>query len=394
MTACKNPSSASCLKFNPRPGVNFCQACGSAASAVGVAVIQGVTGVPVATGMPTVSGPKFVNVVKPQLNQQAMRHGLMSSLQAQRAQRLPANLSSGLMAAAGVVLGSGLSLIVISTLQSGDEPNSVVGFIMGVICLGLSWIVASWLPEAFRPAGVSAANILVVTTAFATLNSLLQDGNLGVVLLFASLLSALLWVLPGTAGRPSIQALGIGYLSAALVVLSVQSRLRSYINDLADFEFGNPLDLAESVFRDASTLSLIIGAGLIGFAHRLDRQKWSNLATPFLAVGIVWVVSAGWGLAVSSGLAGEGDSSIGSSLLLLPISAGLIYVGGYAGRRFTLALGTWFITFDLLVLVLFLSGDEPSFMTLALLMLIVGSAASFAVFKSESRLGVWTTPKP
>lgn len=394
MTACKNPSSASCLKFNPRPGVNFCQACGSAASAVGVVVAQGVTGVPVATGMPTVSGPKFVNVMKPQLNQQAVRHGLMSSLQAQRAQRLPATVSSGLMAAAGVMLGFGLSLIVISTLESGDEPNSVVGFIVGAICLGLSWIVASWLPEAFRPAGVSAANILVVTTSIATLNSLLQDGNLGIVLLFASLLSALLWILPGTAGRPSIQALGIGYFSAALVVLSVQSRVRGYIYDLANFEFGNPLDFAESLIRDSSTLSLIIGAGLIGFAHRLDRQKWSNFATPFLAVGIVWVVSAAWGLAVSSELDGGGDSPVGTVLLLVLISVGLTYVGGYAGRRFTLALGTWLITGGLVGLVLFLSGDEPSVMTLALLMLIVGSAVSFAVFKSESRLGVWTTPKP
>lgn len=394
MTACKNPSSASCLKFNPRPGVNFCQACGSPASAVGVAVSQGAPGASLATSSPAMAGPKFVNVVKPKLNQQSIKHGVMSILQAQRAQRLPATLSSGLMAAAGVVLGLGLSLIVINTLNSGDGTNSVLGFIVGFLCLSLSWIVASWLPEAFRPAGVSAANILVVTTAIATLNSQLQEGNLGIVLLFAALLSSLLWVLPGTAGRPSIQALGIGYLTAALVVLSVQSRVRGYIYDLANFELGNPLDFAESLIRDSSTLSLIIGAGLIGLAHRLDRQKWSNFATPFLAVGIIWVVSAGWGLVVSSELDGGGDSPIGTVLLLVLISVGLTYVGGYAGRRFTLGLGTWLITGALVGLVVFLSGDEPSVMSLALLMLIVGSAVSFAVFKSESRLARLTTPKP
>jgi hypothetical protein len=330
------------------------------------------------------AGPKFVNVVKPKLNQQSIKHGVMSSLQAQRAQRLPATVSSGLMAAAGVVLGFGLSLIVINTLDSGDGTNSVLGFIVGLICLCLSWIVASWLPEAFRPAGVSAANILVVTTAIATLNSQLQEGNLGIVLLFAALLSALLWVLPGTAGRPSIQALGIGYLTAALVVLSVQSH----------FELGNPVDFAESLIRDSSTLSLIIGAGLIGLAHRLDRQRWSSFATPFLAVGIVWIISAAWGLVVSSELDSGGDSPIGTVLLLVLISVGLTYVGGYAGRRFTLGLGTWLITGGLVGLVVFLSGDEPSVMTVALLMLIVGSAVSFTVFKSESRLAKLTTPKP
>ncbi len=384
MTACKNPSSASCLKFNPRPGVNFCQACGSPASAVGVAVSQGAPGASLATSSPAMAGPKFVNVVKPKLNQQSIKHGVMSSLQAQRAQRLPATVSSGLMAAAGVVLGFGLSLIVINTLDSGDGTNSVLGFIVGLICLCLSWIVASWLPEAFRPAGVSAANILVVTTAIATLNSQLQEGNLGIVLLFAALLSALLWVLPGTAGRPSIQALGIGYLTAALVVLSVQSH----------FELGNPVDFAESLIRDSSTLSLIIGAGLIGLAHRLDRQRWSSFATPFLAVGIVWIISAAWGLVVSSELDSGGDSPIGTVLLLVLISVGLTYVGGYAGRRFTLGLGTWLITGGLVGLVVFLSGDEPSVMTVALLMLIVGSAVSFTVFKSESRLAKLTTPKP
>lgn len=342
----------------------------------------------------TQAGTKFVNVVKPQLNQQAIKSGLMSSLRAQQQQRIPATVTSGLMAASGVLLGIGLSLVMLNVVDSGyDEPNFFVAALVGVFCLFLGWAVSCWLPEAFKPAGVAAVNILVPVTAIASLAGQLAEGNLGVVLLFAGVLSAILWVLPGTAGRPSIQALGIAYLSFALIVLSVQSRIRYFVEELSDFEFSDPLEFLETVVRDSSTLSLILGAVLIGVGHRLDRKNWSSVATPFLANGIVFVLAGAWSLQLSAEYSGS-DSVTGSVILLVLVSAGLTFVGGYAGRRFTLGLGTWLIAGGLVLLVVFVSGDSPSVVTIAVLMLIFASAVSFAVFKAQPSIAKWTTKQP
>lgn len=407
MSACKNPSSAACLKFNPRPGMNFCQACGASASSIGV-----VTQLATQVGTPTPGSPsrpqvsnssqqtqagapgKLLSVSKPKLNQQALKNGLMASLQAQRAQRLPATISTGLMAASGVLLGFGLALVVINILDSGDSPNSALAFFAGVFCIFLAWSVANWLPDSFKTAGVAAANVLVPVTAIATMTGQLAEGNLGLVLLFAAFLSGVIWVLPGTAGRPSIQALGIGYAAFAFIAFSVQSRIYGYINDLSNFEFRDPLSFAEALVRDSGTLVLVIGALLIGAGHQLDRKLWSNVATPFIAVGILLVLGGAWSLQLSSGLDSGDSDSTGTAIVLVAVAVGITYVGGFASRRFTLGLGTWLITGGLVALVVFLSADDPSIMSVAILMLIVSAIVAFAVFKLEPKIAQIASKNP
>lgn len=318
----------------------------------------------------------------------------MANLQAQRAQRLPATISTGLMAASGVLLGFGLALVVINILDSGDSPNSALAFFAGVFCIFLAWSVANWLPDSFRTAGVAAANVLVPVTAIATMTGQLGEGNLGLVLLFAAFLSGVVWVLPGTAGRPSIQALGIGYAAFAFIAFSVQSRIYGYINDLSNFEFRDPLSFAEALVRDSGTLVLVIGALLIGVGHQLDRKLWPNVATPFIAVGILLVLGGAWSLQISSGLDSGDSDSTGTAIILVAVAVGITYVGGFASRRFTLGLGTWLITGGLVALVVFVSPDDPSIMSVAILMLIVSAIVAFAVFKLEPKIVQMTSKHP
>ena len=406
MSVCKSLSSPACLKFNPRPGLNFCQACGASAAALGV-IVQA-TQAPAPRGPQPVAGSdpnpplqtqprtqnKFLTISKPSLSQQALKAGLMASLNAQRAQRLPATISSGLMAASGVLLGFGLSLMLINFVDSGDEPNSLLGFVTGLICMFLAWVVAAWFPEAFRPAGVAALNILVPVTALVTLVGQLEKGNVGLPLLFAALLTGVLWVLPGTAGRPALQTFATAYLVFAFVAFSVQARIEYYIYELSDFNLPNPIDFLQSLVEDSGSLLLILGALLVAAGHQLDRKAWMTLATPFFAIGIFSIIGGSWALVLSDGFDDADSSRSGSLALIALVAVGLAYVGGYAGRRLVLGLGVYMITVGLVVLTVFMAGDYPSASTIVILMLVVAAAVSFASWKLEPKIVKATTPKP
>ena len=406
MSVCKNPSSAACLKFNPRPGLNFCQACGASAAALGV-IVQA-TQAPAPRGPQPVAGSypaipqstlpgtknKFLRVSKPSLNQQALKTGLMASLNAQRAQRLPATISSGLMAASGVLLGFGLSVMLINFVDSGDEPNSLLALVVGLICLFIAWVVAAWFPEAFRPAGVAALNILVPVTALGTFLGQLREGKVGFTLLFAALLIGVLWVLPGTAGRPALQTFAIAYLVLAFVALSVQQRIEYYIYELSNFNLPDTSDFLQGLVADSGSLLLILGALLVAAGHQLDRKAWMALATPFFAIGILSIIGGSWALALSDGLDDAGSSGSGSLVLIALVAIGLAYVGGYAGRRLVLGLGIYIITGGLVGLVIFMAGDERNASTVVILMLVVAAAVSFASWKLEPKIVKATTPKP
>ena len=421
MTLCKNPSSTACLKFNPHLPVKFCQACGAAASALGVAVrpadaqasqpqpqyqqpqpryqqpVQPQYQQPTGSS----SGSNFLNVSKPVLNQQALKGGLMASLQAQRTQRLPATISTGLMAAGGLVLGAGFVMIVYRAYLHEEwdgsdlsEPNTALGMIAGLFAIFVGWAIVNWLPELFKTAGVTIINLLIPLTAIVTLSTQLDEsGNVGLVLLFAALLSGVVWVLPGTAGRPSLLTFGVAYLALAFAFFLVQSRFSSYGVDSL-FDPDRLFDFAQ----EASTLVLILGAGLVGVGHRLDRKQWWSVGTPFIGLGISFVFLGMYGSLASGVLDGvldDGDgSATGPAILVLVIASGITYVGGYAGRRLVLGIGTWLIAGLLVGLAVFLAGDEPTQVTLAVLFLIVGVVVTFTVFKLDAKIAKVAVPKP
>jgi uncharacterized membrane protein len=404
VSVCKNPSSPACLKFSRNPNVKFCQACGAAASALGILGAAAVpTPAPVAQPAPpppsysqAQTGPttRLINVSKPQLNQQALKMGLMQSLQAQRQQRLPATISSGLMAAGGLLLGVGLAIVMVNVLLPDDfdrSPNGAIGFFLGLFTIFVGWAVATWMPDAFKPTGVTAINVLIPVTAVSTFIGQLEDGNLGLPLMFAAALSALVWVLPGTAGRPSLQMFAVAYMSFAVIVFSVQSEIRNYATGLADFDFIDPTEFFADVAESSGTLAFIVGAILLAIGHQLDRKGWSNVATPFVGLGILNSLSGTWTLLIA--LDNE-ESVSGSLIFLVAIALGITYIGGYAGRRFSLGLGVWLVSGGLLAGVFRMAGDDPEPITVALLMFIFAAIVSFAAFKLEPKISQMTSRKP
>ncbi|MFM7082050.1 MAG: hypothetical protein ACKOYI_08875, partial [Actinomycetota bacterium] len=123
-------------------------------------------------------------------------------------------------------------------------------------------------------------------------------------------------------------------------------------------------------------------------------KSWSNVATPFIAIGILFVIGGAWSLQLSSGLSGGDSSSTGTAILLVVVSIGITFVGGFAGRRFTLGLGSWLITGGLVALVVYVSPEDPSIMTVASLMLIFAALVSILAFKLEPKIAQLTSRRP
>ena len=294
------------------------------------------------------------------------------------------------------MLGAGLAVIVFSLYLREDSygyerPNTALGMIAGLLAIFVGWAIVNWLPELFKTTGVTVMNLLIPVTAIVTLATQNEEsGNVGLVFLFAALLSGVVWVLPGSAGRPSLLTFGVAYLALALAFFLVQSRVSS-LNEAEDL-----LDtyLLERFAQEASTLLLILGAGLVGVGHRLDRKQWWSVGTPFIGLGI-WFVLLGMLGSLSSGVLDDGDgSATGPAILVLAIASGITYVGGYAGRRLVLGIGTWLIAVLLVGLGVFLAGDDPTLSTLAVLFLIVGVVVTFTVFKLDAKIAKVAVPKP
>jgi hypothetical protein len=298
------------------------------------------------------------------------------------------------MAAGGLLLGVGLAIVMVNVLLPDDldgNPNGAVGFFLGLLTIFVGWAIATWMPEAFKPTGVTAINVLVPVTAISTFVGQLAEGNLGLPMLFAAALSALVWVLPGTAGRPSLQMFALAYLSFAVIVFSVQSEIGYYIEGLANFDFVDPADFVSELARDSGTLTFIVGAILLAIGHQLDRKGWSNVATPFVGLGILNSLMGAWTVQIAL----ENEESISGSLIfLVAIAMGVTYIGGYAGRRFALGLGIWLVSGGLLVGVFRMAGDDPDATTVALLMIIFAAIVSFAAFKLEPKISQMTSRRP
>lgn len=295
------------------------------------------------------------------------------------------------------MLGAGLAVIVFSLYLREDsygyeEPNTALGMIAGLLAIFVGWAIVNWLPELFKTAGVTVMNLLIPVTAIVTLATQVEEsGNVGLVLLFAALLSGVVWVLPGTAGRPSLLTFGVAYLALAFAFFVVQSQIYSLdsAEDLLD-----PSIVIEDLAQLGSTLLLLLGAGLVVVGHRLDRKQWWSVGTPFIGLGISFVLLGMFG-ALSNGVLDDGDgSATGPAILVLAIASGITYVGGYAGRRLVLGIGTWLIAVLLVGLGVFLAGDDPTLSTLAVLFVIVGVAVAFTVFKLDAKIAKVAVPKP
>lgn len=360
---CPDPTRVGCLQSNPKSGVNFCGACGASAASLGV---------PGATPMSPPTAPRAVAT-------SALRDGLIRDLTATRSTREPVSLQSGLMASAGILVGVAASALVLDVGFGGDELNTLGGFFVGLLALVGLWFAGSRMPRPFVIAATTAVLFVAPFTSLALFADSLDDGNLGLPLLFAGAVHGALWFLPGLRARPALLGFGLLHASIGLVTLIGTER---FSDRLEVFIETQDLEYFADLTSEIGIFALLIGVGLLVSAYVLDRRRWPNVATPFVAVGLTLTLLAASALRT--------DPSVGTGVLVILVAAGTFVFGAITGRRAVTWIGTGLVTVGLVVLTNFMAGDGRTLVEFAVFSLligaIVGAVAHFSAPKLAERL--------
>ena len=352
-----------CIKNFPNSNAKFCTACGTA-----TAVALGTSPSPVQNVQPTFSMPVVQNSQNPsQWSSGSLKAGLLADLSLSRQTREPATISSSMQVAGGLSVGLGIILIAMQVESGGYETNTFGGFIVFLLGLAGLWTLAYRVRNFI--VGASAAVQLVLPVAVAALFlEKLSNGEIGLPLLIISVLFGVFWVLPGFRARPAFLASAIFWGITAVGILSVQSQLRQgfYLD-----EFNT--DYLTRAASDGALIVMLLGVGLLSAGWNLDRKSWPNIATPFIAVGVYSAAVGGFGY-IDNGDFGDA----GSLVLIVALSLGLLIVGSSANRRATTWIGTMFLTFGLIGLVIAIVGEDAESSTpYAIFALIIGGLVGF-----------------
>ena len=352
-----------CIKNFPNSNAKFCTACGTA-----TAVALGTSPSPVQNVQPTFSMPVVQNSQNPsQWSSGSLKAGLLADLSLSRQTREPATISSSMQVAGGLSVGLGIILIAMQVESGGYETNTFGGFIVFLLGLAGLWTLAYRVRNFI--VGASAAVQLVLPVAVAALFlEKLSNGEIGLPLLIISVLFGVFWVLPGFRARPAFLASALFWGITAVGILSVQSQLRQefYLD-----EFNT--DYLTRAASDGALIVMLLGVGLLSAGWNLDRKSWPNIATPFIAVGVYSAAVGGFGY-IENGDFGNA----GSLVLIVALSLGLLIVGSSANRRATTWIGTMFLTFGLIGLVIAMVGqDAESSTPYAIFALIIGGLVGF-----------------
>ena len=352
-----------CIKNFPNSNAKFCTACGTA-----TAVALGTSPSPVQNVQPTFSMPVVQNSQNPsQWSSGSLKAGLLADLSLSRQTREPATISSSMQVAGGLSVGLGIILIALQVESGGYETNTFGGFIVFLLGLAGLWTLAYKVRNFI--VGASAAVQLVLPVAVAALFlEKLSNGEIGLPLLIISVLFGVFWVLPGFRARPAFLASALFWGITAVGILSVQSQLRQefYLD-----EFNT--DYLTRAASDGALIVMLLGVGLLSAGWNLDRKSWPNIATPFIAVGVYSAAVGGFGY-IENGDFGNA----GSLVLIVALSLGLLIVGSSANRRATTWIGTMFLTFGLIGLVIAMVGqDAESSTPYAIFALIIGGLVGF-----------------
>ena len=352
-----------CIKNFPNSNAKFCTACGTA-----TAVALGTSPSPVQNVQPTFSMPVVQNSQNPsQWSSGSLKAGLLADLSLSRQTREPATISSSMQVAGGLSVGLGIILIALQVESGGYETNTFGGFIVFLLGLAGLWTLAYKVRNFI--VGASAAVQLVLPVAVAALFlEKLSNGEIGLPLLIISVLFGVFWVLPGFRARPAFLASALFWGITAVGILSVQSQLRQefYLD-----EFNT--DYLTRAASDGALIVMLLGVGLLSAGWNLDRKSWPNIATPFIAVGVYSAAVGGFGY-IDNGDFGDA----GSLVLIVALSLGLLIVGSSANRRATTWIGTMFLTFGLIGLVIAMVGqDAESSTPYAIFALIIGGLVGF-----------------
>ena len=357
---CPDPTRSGCLKTNPKPGANFCSACGATAASLGV------------PGSAPMAPPATPRVAATSV----LRDGLVGDLSAVRDTREQVSLQSGLMAAAGVLIGFAASALVFDVGFGGDELNSFGGFFVGLLAIVGLWFAASRLPRHFITAASTAALFVVPITVLALFAESFEDeANIGLPLIFTGGVLAALWFFPGLRARPALLGFALLHTSLGLITFIGTERFADRLEYFIEYQ---ELDALTEFSSEIAIFSLLIGVGLLVSAYVLDRRRWPNVATPFVAVGLALTLLAASALRT--------DPSVGTSVLVVLVAAGTFVLGAITGRRAVTWIGTGLITIGLIVLATFMTGEGSTAIEFAVFALLIGGAVGAAAHFTAPKL--------
>jgi len=241
----------------------------------------------------------------------------------------------GALSAGGAVLVAG-GVLALFAGDDGNRPSLIVGCL---ILVAAAYVIVALLHDRLRPAAVALAAIggaVFVGVAFA---DSLADGELTGALLVLALVMAVMYAAPGLRGRPLLLGLTLLSLVAWITYLVAKSDIQD------DGELSSPsIDLGSSTVHSAYGVLLVAGLALLIAAFLLDRARFHGVATVFIAVAIIAIVSGAIGLASDLGDAG-------GAILLGLAGLALAIVGHHGRRRFSTWLGAIAVPYALAAIV-------------------------------------------
>ena len=277
----------------------------------------------------------------PEETPEPARGNLLDKLGPDAKERPAPDLLGALSAGGAALVAAGLLV-----LFGGDE-GSRGGLIAGSIVLVVAgYIVAGLLDVRLRPAAVALAAIGAVVFVFVAFADTLADGEFTAPLIVLALVTGLMYIAPVLRGRPLLLGIALVALVACFTYLAAKSDI-----DRAD-ELSSPgIDLGSTTVQSAYAVLLLAGVALLVVAFLLDRADYHGLATVFIAVAVISVVSGAGGVGSELGDAG-------GAILLGLAGLALAIVGHLGRRRFTTWLGAFFVPIALAALVFTIVSDD------------------------------------
>jgi hypothetical protein len=227
-----------------------------------------------------------------------------------------------------------ISIYAVSSSES-ESPYAVGFFWSALGCAGLYFLVRFVSSDLI----VGATTAFVPLAAFSLLflfGSAIEEGKIGLALLFLGIGYAAAWALPILRGRPALLTSALLTAGSGLIVLMMQSSIAN-VADCSDSEYSNclddPTELLSAIGEQSAILLLILGIGLLSVAWTMDRKDWPILGRIFIGVGIVFEISGALGVLSSS------DDTTAASILLTIAGVLLVLVAVQRSRKTSLIIG-------------------------------------------------------
>ena len=143
-----------------------------------------------------------------------------------------------------------------------------------------------------------------------------------------------------------------GWLPNALSIVGCVTYLAAKSDIDRSGELSSPgLDIGSTTVQSAYAVLLVAGMALLIGAFLLDRARYHGVATVFVAVAVISVVSGAVGVATELG-------DVGGAILVGLAGLSLAVVGHLGERRFTTWLGAVGVPYALIVLVFTIVSDD------------------------------------